>query len=63
MKAGVYLPPEGSGMPLVAVVVDNDGEVVVSQSVPTIASGEALIQSVFEQFTSGRPDLDPKWTR
>lgn len=52
---GAVCDPPGPGLPYVAVVInDSDGEVVTARSVPDPASGEALIESVFQKFAADK---------
>jgi hypothetical protein len=51
MNGVVYDPPRAD-LPYLAVVLDNNGEVVVARSVPNAAAGEALIQQTFEAFAA-----------
>ncbi|BEP93273.1 hypothetical protein GmRootA79_16570 [Acidovorax sp. A79] len=53
MNGVVYDPPR-AGLPYLAVVLDNNGEVVVARSVPSVAAGEALIQQTFAAFAADR---------
>lgn len=53
MHGVVYDPPR-AGLPFLAVVLDNDLQVVISRAVPGVAEGEALIQSVFAEFAAAK---------
>jgi hypothetical protein len=46
IKSAVYTPPVNSGLPLVAVVLLPDGEVLTARTVPSVEAGESLIQDV-----------------
>lgn len=49
MNGVVYDPPR-SGLPYLAVVLHNNGEVIVARSVPTAEAGEKMIEETFEAF-------------
>ncbi len=51
---GVVYDPPGAGLPYLAVVLDNNGEVVVARSVPSVAAGESLIATVFAEFAAAK---------
>ena len=53
MHGVVYDPPK-AGLPYLAVVLDNNGEVVVARSVPSVEAGELLISGVFNQFIDAK---------
>jgi hypothetical protein len=49
ITGAVYDPPR-PGLPHIAVTFKPDGEVLVARVVPSVAAGEALIQSVMQEF-------------
>ena len=51
---GVVYDPPAAGLPFLAVVLDNNGEVVVARAVPSARAGEALIASVFAGFVDAK---------
>ena len=53
MHGVVYDPPR-AGLPYLAVVFGNDGEVVVARSVRSVADGESLIAQVFQDFANAK---------
>lgn len=53
LKGSVYHPPY-PGLPYVAIVFNDDNEVVTSQAVPSHAVGMALIETMFQQFAEGK---------
>lgn len=53
MHGVVYDPPR-VGLPYLAVVLDNNLQVVVSRAVGSVAEGEALISAVFEDFAAAK---------
>lgn len=53
MHGTVYGPPS-QGLPFLAVVLDNQGEVVVAKSVKSVEEGGALIAGVFAQFAAAK---------
>lgn len=53
MHGTVYDPP-APGLPHLAVVLDNNGEVIVAKSVSSVAAGEALMASIFAQFAEAK---------
>lgn len=59
MNGVVYDPPR-AGLPFLAVVLDNKGEVVVARSVPSVQAGESLIQQVMTEFAAAH-GLKPEW--
>lgn len=53
MNGVVYDPPK-AGLPYLAVVLDNSGEVIVAKSVRSASEGEALIASTFNAFIEAK---------
>lgn len=53
LKGVVYDPPR-PGLPYIAVVLDDDNQVVSADSVPSVAAGEALIAEVFARFKADK---------
>jgi len=50
ITGAVYDPPR-AGLPIVAIVFKPDGEVLIARTVPSVAAGDALIRSVFDEFS------------
>lgn len=53
MHGVVYDPPRAD-LPYLAVVLGNNGEVIVARSVRSVEEGEALIESVFRDFAEAK---------
>lgn len=52
--ASVVYDPPGHGFPFLAVLLDEDGEVLVARAVPSREAGEALILSVMNDMSVSR---------
>ncbi len=51
---GVVYDPPGVGLPFLAVVLDNKGEVVTVKAVPSAEYGEAFIAEMFQRFVEAK---------